>query len=177
MTLAGVGHQPEGSTSAKLQVRHLQAVEHPANDHGFYAPVELEGYAQLEAHRSERIGRIDYRLHSPAPEVVGDGALAAAIALGLYLSNQDAAAAPSLLGAMAVGCERLMQDQLEHRELAIELHPLVLWRNIAWRLKSLLDRVARQARALCDLAEGELVARPHAPDLANQHWIGTVRSS
>ena len=31
----------------------------------------------------------------------------------------------------------------------------------------LLDRVARQARALRDLAEGELVAQLHAPDLAN----------
>jgi len=113
MTLAGVGHQPEGPAGAQLQVRHLHVVEHTADEHGFDAPVELEGLAQLEAHRNERLGRTGCGLHPPAPDVVGDGAVAAAIALGLYLSKQSSAAAPSLLGAMAVGRERLMQDRLE----------------------------------------------------------------
>ncbi|MNT35416.1 hypothetical protein D3C72_1714430 [compost metagenome] len=111
--LAGVGHQPEGATGAQLQVRHLHVVEHATDDHGFDAPVELEGLAQLEAHRNERLGRTGCRLYPPATDVVGDGAVAAAIALGLYLSKQSSAAAPSLLGAMAVGRERLMQDRLE----------------------------------------------------------------
>lgn len=93
--------------------------------------------------------------------------------------------------------KRLVQGRLERRELAVELYPLVLRHNIAGRPEPLLDRVARQARALCDLAEGEFVAQPHAPDLANhvhgdhlespaeifsgpvkhpgQFWIGTLR--
>ena len=113
MALAGVGRQPEGPAGAQLQVRHLHVVEHAADEHGFDAPVELKGLAQLEAHRNERLGWTGCGLHPPAPDVVGDGAVAAAIALGLYLSKQSSAAAPSLLGAMAVGRERLMQDRLE----------------------------------------------------------------
>jgi hypothetical protein len=87
------------------------------NDQGFIAPVELEGLAQFEAYRNERFGRTDCPFHPPTPDVVGD-AVAAAVALGLYLSKQDAPAAPSLLVAMNVGCECLMQGRLEGRELA-----------------------------------------------------------
>jgi hypothetical protein len=60
-----------------------------------------------------------------------------------------------------------MQYRLERSDLAVKLDPLVLQDSIAGLFGSLLDRVARQTRAHCDLAEGELVTQPHASDLAN----------
>ena len=39
VALAGVGHQPEGAAGAQLEMRHLQALVHAADDYGLFAPV------------------------------------------------------------------------------------------------------------------------------------------
>ena len=48
VALARIGHQPERSARAQLQVRHLHAVVDAPYDQTFFAPIELEGLAELE---------------------------------------------------------------------------------------------------------------------------------
>ncbi len=67
---------------------NLDEVEHTADAHGFIAPLKLEGLAELETQEHESLGRARYGLHSPAADVVGDGAVAAAVALRLNLGKQ-----------------------------------------------------------------------------------------
>lgn len=60
-----------------------------------------------------------------------------------------------------------MQRWLQRSELAFDVAPFVPGNGFAGGLQPLLNRAARPAGALRDLAEGELVAQLHAPDLAN----------
>jgi len=48
MALARVGDQPERAARAQLQVRNLYPVVDAADDQAFLAPIELEGFAELE---------------------------------------------------------------------------------------------------------------------------------
>lgn len=92
------------------------------------------------------------------------GAVPAAVSLGLYLSKQGSAAVPSSFGTMAVGRERLRQGLPNAVSLPSSFTRSYFGTRSAPR--ATFDR-KRQARALCDLAEREFVAQPHAPDLAN----------
>ena len=58
MALAWVGHQPEGSAGAQLEVRYLHLVVNAAHHHAFFAPVKLERLAQLKAQRHKRLERL-----------------------------------------------------------------------------------------------------------------------
>jgi len=60
-----------------------------------------------------------------AVDVGSDGAVAAAVTLGLNLREQSPAASPALLGLVAVGRERLVQGRLEGGELALNVAPFV----------------------------------------------------
>ena len=42
MTLARIGHQPEGAAGAELQVRYLHTPVNAADNQTFFAPVELK---------------------------------------------------------------------------------------------------------------------------------------
>ena len=46
--LARVGHQPERTTGAQLQVRHLHAPVNAANHQALFAPVKLKRLAQFK---------------------------------------------------------------------------------------------------------------------------------
>ena len=48
VTLAGVGHQPEGTTGAQLHVRDLDTPVNATDHQACFAPVELESLAQIE---------------------------------------------------------------------------------------------------------------------------------
>ncbi len=171
VALAGVGHQPEGSAGAQFEVGHLHVVIDAAHQQAFFAPVELERLAQLEAHGNEGLGGVGAGLLTPGADEVGDPAVAAAVALGLDLGEQGPAAAPGMFGTVGVGFEGLLQGGLKRGEFAGAAFSPVSGHHIAGRLEPFLDRVARQSRALCDFAVGELVAQLHAPDLA-YHFHG-----
>jgi len=84
VALTRVGHQPERPAGAQLQVRDLHAVVDAAHDQALFAPVELEGLAQLEGQGHEGRGGdgLAFTL-APGAHEVGDAAVAAAIAFGL----------------------------------------------------------------------------------------------
>jgi len=54
VTLAGICHQSEGSAGAQLHMRDLHAVINAARHQAFFAPVELECFAQVELERNKR---------------------------------------------------------------------------------------------------------------------------
>ena len=147
MALAGVGHQPEGPAGTQLQVRHLGPVVHPADHDAFFAPVELERLAVLEAQRHERARSRLARVGSPEPDEVGQRGVAAPIALRLQLHQQCLGRTPMFAGSVGIGLERRHQRGLERTELARLALPPVLGLHSRARLEPLLDRVPRQARA------------------------------
>ena len=106
VALAGVGHQPEGPTGAQLQVRHLQTTVDAADHQTFFAPVELEGFAQLERQRHEGAWRTRFATAlTPGADEVGHARVASAIALGLDLRVQRPAAAPLMLGTSRIAAQ------------------------------------------------------------------------
>ena len=167
VALPRVGHQPEGTTGAELQMGHLQFVEHAANQQSLLAPVELEGLTQLETQGHKGPDGILGALHPPSANEVGHGAVAAAVSLSLNLCKQCLATAPCALGSVRIRAQGLLEHLHKWRELAIGLLALVLRGYVAGSLEPLLDRVSGQSRSSANLSVRELVAPLHAPDLAN----------
>ena len=113
VALAGVGHQPEGAAGTQLEVRDLHVVVDAAHQQSFLAPVELEGLAELKAHRHEGFaGRLTLLL-APVTDEIGQPAVAAPVALGLQLGQQRPGCAPGMFGAPRIGFESLHQRCLE----------------------------------------------------------------
>jgi hypothetical protein len=79
--------------------------------------------------------------HLDVADVIGDGAVAAAVSVGLNLGEQVPAAAPALFGSMAVSRKGLVQGRLEGGELALDTGAFVLGYDLAGCLEPLLDRV------------------------------------
>jgi len=167
VALPRVGHQPEGTTGAQLQVGYLQFVEHAAHQQSLLAPVELEGLTQLETQGHKGPGGILGALQAPSANEVGHGAIATPVSLGLALCKQCLATAPCALGPVRIRAQGLLQCRHKRRELAIGLLALVLRGYVAGRLEPLLDRVSGQSRSSANLSVRELVAQLHAPYLAN----------
>ena len=117
MTLARIGHQPEGAAGAELQVRYLHVPVDAADDQSFFASVELKGFAQfkLQGHKSMR-----YFACTSAPVVdkIGDAAVATLVVVSLNLGKQLFGGKPALFETVAVGCERLFQCGVEGGEFA-----------------------------------------------------------
>ncbi|MCY1530649.1 hypothetical protein D9M68_658450 [compost metagenome] len=118
VTLARVRHQPERTARAQLQVRHLHAVIDAADDQAFFAPIELEGLAELEGQWNER-GDVDCLSLALAPRSneVSDGRVPAVVARRLDLSVQRACRAPLVLGPSRIGRQCLLQRCLECTQL------------------------------------------------------------
>ena len=168
VALRGVGHQPECTRGAQLQVRQLQPAVDAADDQAFLAPVELERVAHLEAQRHERAGGADLALLvAPSPQVVGQPRVAALVAQSLQLHMQRPRRASLVPGTVPVGLERLLQRLGERRQLRRHLPTPVLRLGTLRRLQPLLDRVARQARQPRDLADRLPLPEVHRANLAH----------
>lgn len=81
VTLARVGHQPEGTTGTQLQMGYLQLIEHTANQQAFLTPVKLECLAELETQRYKGFGGIFNAFLSPCANEIGNGAVATPVSL------------------------------------------------------------------------------------------------
>ena len=77
VALRRVGLHDEGATGAELQVRSEYLAPDPADDQVFFAPVELEGFAQLEVQRDIGFAERRPALGAPAPDEFGDPAVVA----------------------------------------------------------------------------------------------------
>jgi hypothetical protein len=168
VALRRVGHQPERTRGAQLQVRELKAPVDAADDQAFFAPVELEGVAELEAQRHEGAGGADLALLvAPRPEVVGQPRVAAFVAQGLQLHMQRPRRAPLVPRAVPVGLQRLVQRLNKRRQLRRHLPTPVLRLGTLRRLQPLLDRVARQTRQPRNLADRLPLPEVHRANLAH----------
>jgi hypothetical protein len=166
VTLAGVGHQPEGATGAQLHVGDLHAVVDAAHHHAFLAPVKLEGFTQIELQGHEGF-EVFTSVGAPGADVVGDPGVATCIATGLDLCKQCARRTSVFLWTQRVGFEGLFQLVSEGVKFAVALGPDVSGRfHFFGGLKPFVHRVAGESCALCDGTLGELVAHLHAPDFA-----------
>ena len=142
MTLAGVGHQPKGTTGAQLHVGHLDTPVNATDHQAFFAPVELERLAQLEFQRYEGV-RLLALGGAPFPDEVGHAALATHVTTGLDLGKQCFACALVLYVAVGIGFEGLLQLRCEGRQLAKLLGPNVSWSlNFLWNLQPFVHGVA-----------------------------------
>ncbi|MCY1368585.1 hypothetical protein D9M69_555770 [compost metagenome] len=99
-------------------MRHLHAVIDAADDQAFFAPIELEGLAELEGQWNER-GDVDCLSLALAPRSneVSDGRVPAVVARRLDLSVQRACRAPLVLGPSRIGRQCLLQRCLECTQL------------------------------------------------------------
>jgi hypothetical protein len=162
---------------AKLQVRLILRHE---PDPGFrhlpgdsrsilMSPVELEGLAQLEGQRHEGAGADELALFaSSLADEVGQPRIATFVALARELHMQCAGGSALVLGSACVDFQRLRERHHERRQLGRHVAPPVLRCRPLQRLQPRLDRVARQARELGDLADRLPVAHLHAANLAYQ---------
>ena len=96
VALRRVGHQPERPACAKLQVRSLYLVKHPAHHHAFLTPVKLEGLAVLKHQRHKRLDSLS-RITAPRPNEVRHSAVATSVPLSPDLYKQRTRRAPAIL--------------------------------------------------------------------------------
>ena len=168
VALRRIGHQPERARRAQLQVRKLDPTVDAADDQTFFAPVELERVAKLEAQRHEGARGADLALLvSPGADVVGQPRVAALVAQGLQLHMQRACRAPLIPRAVPIGLQRLVQRLDERRQLRRHLPTPVPRLGTLRRLQPLLDRVARQTRQPRDLADRLPLPEVHRANLAH----------
>ena len=166
MALAGVGRQPEGATGAQLHVGYLHAVIDAAHHHAFLAPVKLEGFAQVELQWHEGFD-VFAGVSAPGTDKVRHSAIAANVAAGPDLQKQRPCAAPVLFVSTGIGFEGKFEFRSKGIQFAKALGPHVLgYLDFIWGLQPLLQRVARQPRALRYGPYRHLVAHMHAPYLA-----------
>ena len=115
VALAGVGHDPERTTGAELQMRYLHAPVDTADDQAFFAPVELKCFAQFKLQGYESVRRLAFA-SAPVADEVGDTAIATRVTIGLDLCEQILGRAPVSFGAMAVGFECLFESGMKRGE-------------------------------------------------------------
>jgi hypothetical protein len=168
VALARVGHEPEGPRGTQQQVRDVHAVVDAAHHQAFFAPVELEGLAELEDQRHESLGgdRLPFAL-APRADEVGDAAVAAGITIAFDLRVQRASRAPLVPWAVRVSLERQLERLVVRRELARRFTAPVLRLLQHRHLQPLAHRVSRQTRQPHDLPNRPLLAEIHPPNLAN----------
>gem|GEM_PF-1674071 len=167
MGLQQVGPDVEGPAVAELEVRHLQ-LGALATQHGpVLAPVELEGLAGLEdqGHECAAPGGLLFllALERPVSRERSHAVVRAVEAefhqLGVHLLQR----APLFAVLAGLGLEPLGQLVRERIELA---HALALGvrRFLVVAAQILPDGVARQARAPCNLADGQPLSQRPSPD-------------
>ena len=168
VALAGVGHQPERPAGAQLHVRHLQPVVDATHHQAFFAPIELEGLAELEVQRHEGPGhRTGAFSLAPGADEVGHAAVAAAVARGLDLGIQGPSRATLVFRAPSIGLQRLLDRLLERIELVRHLAAPVLRRTANLAVQPLGHRVARQPRHARNLPLALVAPAVQPPDPAN----------
>ena len=133
VTLAGVGHQPEGTTGAQQHVRDLDTPVNATDHQACFAPVELESLAQIEFQGYEGVGLLALG-NPPFPDEVSHATVATQVTTGLDLGKQCFACALVLFVAVGIGFEGLLQFLCEGRQLAKLLGP-----NAPWSLNFLRD--------------------------------------
>ncbi|MOA19300.1 hypothetical protein D3C78_1396720 [compost metagenome] len=124
MSLAGVGHQPEGTTGTQLQVRDLDASEDAANQHPFLAPIKLKGLPQRERQRHKGAYRLAL-FTTPVTDEGGELAVAAVIPFSPDHRQQRLGAPAILLRPERIGPECLLQRLVKGTELVEHGPPLV----------------------------------------------------
>ena len=120
MALRRIGHQPERTGGAELELRYLQLAVEAADHQAFFAPVKLERFAQLERQRNKGAWRFAFA-SSPGADECRQLAVAAYVPIGLDLRKQRLGRTSVLLGTVAIGLECLSQCSVERGELAWHL--------------------------------------------------------
>ena len=152
VALGRVTHQEEGPAGTELQMRHLHLVKHATDQHAFLAPVKLERFAMRKG-QGNKGSTIPPLRFTRGTDKVRHPTVAPLVALRLDLVKQGSGGSPGVLVPQAIGFECRHQDRLKGLELGILGLSLVLRLHIARRPQPLLDRVARQTRALGNLTD------------------------
>ena len=97
--LARVGNEPEGPTSAELEVGDLHAAVDATDHQPLFTSVKLKGFAHFELERNEGVRGFAF-FAAPGTNEVGDLAIAARVTVDLYLRKQGFGGAPVLFGAV-----------------------------------------------------------------------------
>ena len=123
-----IGNEPECTTGAELEVRYLHAPVDATDHQAFFAPVELECFAEFKFQGDEGTRRVAFAL-APIADEISDPAIAACVAVCLDLGEQCFAGTPILLVAMGIGFERLFQRLVKRGYLKRLVCPAVPWRG------------------------------------------------
>ncbi|CAG9197806.1 hypothetical protein BVI434_1420001 [Burkholderia vietnamiensis] len=166
VTLCGIGDEPERAAGVKFDVGDLQASPQPTNKRVFAAPVKLEGFAGFEGERHE--GLLARRLSLllvPTPHERAYAAVAAGVTLGADRLEHEPGGAPVTLRAMTVGtqptcqlCGPVVDDARADALRILRLDSISLPQPAT-------HRVSGQARTPRNLAQRDLLAEIHPPDL------------
>ena len=148
MPLAWVGDEHEGAAGAQFQVCYLEATVEASYNKPFFAPVELEGFAQRKPQWN--VGCMTYALTylaTPVTHVFGHAAVAAGEALCAQFVPQFQRRATITTSTPGISLERLVKPILIRTQFAFLLAATVTRLRAFRFLEPFLDRVARQARA------------------------------
>ena len=117
VALTRVGHEPERTTGAQLEVRYLHAPVDAPDHQPLFAPVELKRFAQFKLKGHEGLRRLAFA-PPPIADESGQLAVAARVALRPDLRKQRLRSTPVLFGTVGIGFERLFQRGVKRAKFA-----------------------------------------------------------
>ena len=167
VTLAWVGHQPEGTAGAQLHVRHLKSIVDTADHQPLFAPIELERLTQLKAQGHESVHHRMPLSVAPRTDEISDARVAAAVPSGPHLAEQRQRRTPLALGSMCIDLQRLLDRLVKRSELARSQSSPVLRFALHGFTQTLANRVSRQTRDARNLSHRLALAVVEPPNLAN----------
>ena len=126
VALRWVGLNHESPTGAELQMRGKDLAPDAANDQVFFAPVKLEGFAQLEVERDIGFADCGTTISPPASDELGDPAVGAGETGRLQLTKEFQRGAPIPLWPTGIRFQCLDETRCIRRNLDVWVLPFVL---------------------------------------------------
>lgn len=171
--LAGIGPDEEHPAVAQPDVGHLDRGGHSVDDRDLVAPVELEGFAGIEAQRHVGCGGgFGFRLR-PARGVAPDCIIAALVAQGPELLEDPDAGQMLTLRTAGILDEQAIEFFPPRPDLRLGLHGALVAELGGPGADHLPDRLPRHAQLAADILDRLAVLKMPTPDLRdrlhNQH--------
>jgi hypothetical protein len=126
VALRRVGLNHKGSTGAELQMRGENLAPDTTYHQVLFAPVELEGFAQLEVERNEGFVDRCATIGTPTPDELGNAAVGACESGRLQFTKKFQRRAQIPLRATAICFQRLEESRRIGCDLDVRVLPFVL---------------------------------------------------
>ena len=153
VALRGIGRYHEGSTGAEFEVRRQDLAPEAADQEMLFAPVELEGFAQLEFERDIGVDCHGSAFDSPTPDKFGDSTVVSCKAGCLDLSKQFQRGTPIPFRTVCVGLQGFDELRGIRRNLGVVARAPVARLGAFCCLQPTFDGVSAETRLTRNLGQ------------------------